>query len=77
MKSAGLDTFASRNPYADSDLRAFEVDIPTHRHRNDAVWTPYLSDETVMAPFAMVHPLCPDNAIAFNYAHPREGLSEV
>ena len=39
--------------------------------------TPYLSSETVMATFAMVHSLCSDNAIAFDYARPRKGLSQV
>jgi methyltransferase (TIGR00027 family) len=39
--------------------------------------TPYLSSETVMATLAMVHSFCSDNAIAFDYARPREGLSQV
>lgn len=39
--------------------------------------TPYLPNETVMATFAMIHSLCPDNAIAFDYARPRQALSEV
>jgi len=119
---AGLDTFAYRNPYADSDLRVFEVDHPDtqawKRRRLASIairkpypvtfvpvnferqrleteleragfklhepaffsWlgvTPYLSNKTVMATFALVHSLCPDNAIAFDYAHPREGLSKA
>lgn len=119
---AGLDTFAYRNPYADSNLRVFEVDHPDtqawkrRRLASTAIrkpypvtfvpvdfehqtleieleragfkldepaffsWlgvTPYLTNATVMATFALIHSLCPDNSIAFDYAHPREGLSEV
>ena len=39
--------------------------------------TPYLTKETVMATFALIHSLCSKNAIAFDYALPRQALSEV
>jgi methyltransferase (TIGR00027 family) len=38
--------------------------------------TPYLTREAVMATFSLVHSFCPDNAIAFDYARPRQALSE-
>ncbi len=119
---AGLDTFAYRNPYANSGLRVFEVDHPDtqawkrHRLASTAIrvphavafvpvdfehqkletelasagfkldepaffsWlgvTPYLPNETVMATFALIRSLCPDNAIAFDYALPRQALSDL
>ncbi len=119
---AGLDTFAYRNPYANSGLRVFEVDHPDtqawkrHRLASTAIrvpypvafvpvdfehqkletelqragfkldepaffsWlgvTPYLPNDTVMATFALIRSLCPDNAIAFDYALPRQALSEL
>ena len=119
---AGLDTFAYRNPYADSTLRVFEVDHPDtqawKRRRLASTtlpvpypvtfapvdfgrqaleaelekagfdlaeptffsWlgvTPYLPNEIVMATFARIHSLCPQNAIAFDYALPRDALPEV
>ena len=39
--------------------------------------TPYLTEQTVMATFTLIHSLCPNNAIAFDYALPRQALSEV
>ena len=39
--------------------------------------TPYLSNEMVMATFARIRSLCPENAIAFDYALPRDVLPEV
>ncbi len=38
--------------------------------------TPYLANETVMATFALIHSLSPDSAIAFDYALPRQTLSD-
>ncbi|MGO9137922.1 MAG: class I SAM-dependent methyltransferase [Syntrophales bacterium] len=37
--------------------------------------TPYLPNEAVMATFTLIHSLCPENAIAFDYALPRQVLS--
>lgn len=39
--------------------------------------TPYLPKETVMATFARIRALCPDNAIAFDYAVPRDAAPEI
>ena len=39
--------------------------------------TPYLAKETVMATFTLIHSLCAKNAIVFDYALPRQALSEV
>ena len=39
--------------------------------------TPYLAKKTVMETFKLIHSLCPNNAIAFDYALPRQGLSEM
>ena len=39
--------------------------------------TPYLANEVVMATFKLIHSFCPDNAIAFDYALPRQALSEI
>jgi methyltransferase (TIGR00027 family) len=38
--------------------------------------TPYLTNEAVMATLTLIHSFCPDNAIAFDYALPRQALSE-
>ena len=37
--------------------------------------TPYLTNDMVMAIFALIHSLCPDNAFVFDYAAPRVTLS--
>lgn len=37
--------------------------------------TPYLTREAVSATFSLVHSFCPDNAIAFDYARPRQASS--
>ena len=37
--------------------------------------SPYLANDVVMAIFALIHSLCPENAVAFDYAAPRETLS--
>ncbi|HKM64152.1 MAG TPA: SAM-dependent methyltransferase [Acidisphaera sp.] len=37
--------------------------------------TPYLTNDVVLATLALIHSFCPDNAIAFDYALPRQGLS--
>jgi methyltransferase (TIGR00027 family) len=37
--------------------------------------SPYLANDVVMAIFALIHSLCPDNAVVFDYAAPRETLS--
>ena len=119
---AGLDTFAYRNPYADSGLKVFEVDHPDtqawKRRRLASTmiptpypvtfvpvdfgrqaletelekagfnldepaffsWlgvTPYLPNEIVMATFSRIRSLCPENAIAFDYALRRDALPEV
>ena len=39
--------------------------------------TPYLPNEIVMATFARIRSLCPENAIAFDYALPRDALPGV
>jgi methyltransferase (TIGR00027 family) len=39
--------------------------------------TPYLTTETVVETFTLIHSLCPNNAIVFDYALPRQGLSEM
>ena len=38
--------------------------------------TSYLTNEAVMATLTLIHSLCPENAIAFDYALPRQTLSE-
>ncbi len=38
--------------------------------------TPYLANEVMLATFRLIHSLCPDNAIAFDYCLPRAALSE-
>ncbi|MGO9512930.1 MAG: class I SAM-dependent methyltransferase [Steroidobacteraceae bacterium] len=38
--------------------------------------TPYLTNEVVMDTFKLIHSFCPANAIAFDYALPRQALSE-
>jgi methyltransferase (TIGR00027 family) len=38
--------------------------------------TPYLTNEVVMDTFKLIHSFCPDNAIAFDYALPRQELSD-
>jgi methyltransferase (TIGR00027 family) len=38
--------------------------------------TPYLSNEVVMDTFKLIHSFCPANAIVFDYALPRQALSE-
>jgi len=38
--------------------------------------TPYLANEVVMETFKLIHSFCPANAIAFDYALPRQALSE-
>ena len=38
--------------------------------------TPYLANEVVMDTFKLIHSFCPANAIAFDYALPRQALSE-
>jgi methyltransferase (TIGR00027 family) len=38
--------------------------------------TPYLTNEAAMATLTLIHSLCPENAIAFDYALPRQTLSE-
>ncbi len=37
--------------------------------------TPYLTSDVVLATLALIHSFCPDNAVAFDYALPRQGLS--
>jgi len=39
--------------------------------------TPYLARETVMATFSLIHALCPDNGVVFDYARPRQSLSGI
>ncbi|MGA3114574.1 MAG: class I SAM-dependent methyltransferase [Syntrophobacteraceae bacterium] len=39
--------------------------------------TQYLTNEAVMATFTLIRSLCPDNAIAFDYALAHQALSEV
>jgi methyltransferase (TIGR00027 family) len=36
--------------------------------------SPYLANDVVMGILALIHSLCPDNAVAFDYAAPRETL---
>ena len=37
--------------------------------------TPYLTNDVVMAIFALIRSLCPDSAVVFDYAAPRATLS--
>jgi len=119
---AGLDTFAYRNPYADSALRVFEVDHPDTQawkrrrlalttipvpypvtfvpvdfgrqalatelekagfNRDEPAFfswlgvTPYLPNEVVLATFTRIRSLCPENAMVFDYALPRDVLPGV
>ena len=39
--------------------------------------TPYLTNEVVMATFALVHSICPENGIVFDFARPRRALSDA
>ena len=39
--------------------------------------TPYLANDVVMDTFKLIHSFCPANAIAFDYALPRQALSQA
>jgi methyltransferase (TIGR00027 family) len=39
--------------------------------------TPYLANEVVIRIFSVIHSLCPDNAVAFDYVLPRHTLSDA
>ena len=60
---------------AELERAGFKLDAPAF-----ISWlgcTPYLARDTVMATFSLIHALCPDNGVVFDYARPRHTLSGV